>query len=366
MPPTLEDLGKILGLSKRAVSQALNDRAGTVGVSAATKERVRELAKTLGYRKNMAATALATRRTGMFGILVSVGRMHVNAVQLASAVDEFRRLGHNPLIIHDEVGSEPEPDVSLDTVINSRVDGVLLIQRKPHFSDENVEKLRDYGMSVVQVGSTNPAHNISHYLTDRKQAFQLVVEHLVSQGCRRFGAIVRSEERFLHPEWQASDMQTRVAILEAVNQARNGGADISLEIHSVHGREECPDIHLLYAPGYVAMREIIASGAIPEALICQVDGWAFGAMRACGEAGIRIPQDMAITGYGNEPSGSATHIPLTSVSLPFEEMCRAAIAELVSAVKEGRSSHRRSVVMPCELIVRRSSLRSAPELAVRQ
>jgi len=362
-PPTLEDLGKILGLSKRAVSQALHDRTGTVKVSAATRERVRALAKTLGYRKNMAAAALTTRRTGMFGILTSVGRMHVSAMQLAAAVDEFRSLGISPLVIHDAARSAAEYDFSLDTLINSRVDGVLLLHRPPHFGEAHVEKLRDYGMSIVQIGSTSPAHNISHYLTDRRQAFGLVVDHVLSQGYRRLGTITRNQDQYPHPTWQASGIQTHVAILEAVNQARNAGADISLEIYNAAGRgEEYPDVHLLYAPGYAVTRDLIAKGSLPEVLICQVDGWALGAMRACGEAGIRIPEDMAITGYGNEPSGSATLVPLTSITEPFEEMCRAAITELVSAVKEGRATHRQPVVMPCELIVRRSSLRSGAEL----
>lgn len=357
-PPTLEDLGQILGLSKRAVSQALYDRAGTVKVSAATRERVRQLAKTLGYRKNMAATALTTKRTGMFGILTSVGRMHVSAIQLATAVAEFRRLGHSPLVIHDDAKTTEQHDFSLSALINARVDGVLLIRRPPHFTDHHVEELRQYGMSVVQVGSTTPALNISHFLTDRSQAFQLIVDHLVAQGYRRLGAIVGSPESLSHPTWGTSaSRQTRTAILEAVNQARNAGTDLHLEIH------ECPKIsneeyemHELSVPGYEAMRHIIKEKKVPEALICQVDGWAWGAMRACAEAGLRIPDDMAITGYSNEPACSATYVPLTSVAEPFEEMCQAAVDELIAAVKDRRPTHRQAVFLPHQLIVRKSSL----------
>lgn len=357
-PPTLEDLGKILGLSKRSVSQALHDRAGTVKVSAATKERVCQLAKTLGYRRNMAATALTTKRTGMFGILTSVGHMHVSAIQLATAVAEFRRLGHSPLVIHDDAKLTEQRDFSLSALINASVDGVLLIRRPTHFTDQQVEELRQYGMSVVQVGSTTPATNLSHYLTDRGQAFQLIVDHLVTQGYRRLGAIVGSSESISHPAWSSSSgRQTRTAILEAVNKARNAGADLNLEIHEYPAisDEKC-EVHELSAPGYAAMRQIIKEKKVPEALICQVDGWAWGAMRACDEAGLRIPNDMAITGYSNEPACSATYVPLTSVAEPIEQMCRAAVNELVAAVKDQRLTHRQPVIMPCRLFVRKSSL----------
>lgn len=357
-PPTLEDLGQILGLSKRAVSQALYDRAGTVKVSAATRDRVRQLAKTLGYRKNMAATALTTKRSGMFGILTSVGRMHISAIHLATAVAEFRNLGHSPLVIHDDAKTTEQHDFSLSALINARVDGVLLIRRPAHFTDLHVEELRKYGMAVVQVGATTPAANLSHYLTDRSQAFQLIVDHLVSQGYRQLGAIVGPPERNSHSNWvYSAAQQTRTAILEAVNQARNAGADLSLEIH------ECPDtsneeleVHELSAPGYGAMRHIIEEKKIPEALICQVDGWAWGAMRACAEEGIRIPDDMAITGYSNEPACSATYVPLTTVAEPFEQMCAEAVSELVTAVRDQRPTHRQPVFMPHQLIVRKSSL----------
>lgn len=357
-PPTLEDLGKILGLSKRAVSQALDNRPGTVKVSEATRERVCQLAKTLGYRKNMAASALTTQRTGMFGILTSVGHMHIGTIQLALAVAEFRRLGHSPLVIYDDAKATNEQDLSLSAMINARVDGVLLIRRPVHFIDQHVAELRQYGMSVVQVGSTTAALNLSHYLTDRSQAFQLIVDHLVTQGYRRLGAIVSPPEVLHDRIWSNSaGQQTRTAILEAVNQARNAGADLNLEIHETSnisdgGRE----VHDLYAPGYEAMRQIIKAKKIPDALICQVDGWAWGAMRACAEGGLSIPNDVAITGYGNEPACSATYVPLTSVAEPFEQMCHAAVNELVAAVKDRRPTHRQPVFMSHQLIVRKSSI----------
>ena len=357
-PPTLEDMGKILGLSKRAVSQALHDRAGTVKVSAATKERVCQLAKTLGYRRNMAATALTTKRTGMFGILTSVGHMHVSAIQLATAVAEFRRLGHSPLVIHDDAKLTEQHDFSLSALINASVDGVLLIRRPTHFTDQHVEELRQYGMSVVQVGSTTPAVNLSHYLTDRSQAFQLIVDHLVTQGYHRLRAVVGRDRPNPQTGWVTpTGRQTRTAILEAVNRARNAGADLQLEFHEIPDTfDEDREVHELYAPGYEAMRHIIKEKKIPEALIFQVDGWAWGAMRACAEAGIRIPDDMAITGYSNEPACSATYVPLTSVAEPFEQMIHAAVTELVAAVKDRRPTRHQRIVMPHRLFVRQSSL----------
>lgn len=358
-PPTLADLGRLLNLSKRAVAQALNDRGGTVKVSAATRERVQSLAKKMGYRQNMAATALSTGRTGLFGILSPVGRMHVNAIHLASAVDAFRNLNISPMVICSSASNEDSQESNLSALIGARLDGVLLLNRQPHFTDRHVEELRRFGMAVVQVGSTNATSNMRHFLTSRYQAFELVLGHLVEQGFRRIGALVSAEMPSLGgAQSYSSGPQTRMALLEAANQIRNQGTDLKLEIHgaplSADGAEV---VHPLYRPGYLGMKSIIHEKKVPEALVCQVDGWAWGAMRACAEAGIRIPQDMGITGYSNEPVCAATYVPLTSIEEPFDEMCQSAVAELVAAVRKKTPPNPKATVLPCRLIIRESSLR---------
>ena len=358
-PPTLADLGRILGLSKRAVSQALNERDGTVKVSAATRERVQSLAKQMGYRQNMAAAALSTGRTGQFGILAPVGRMHVNATHLASAVDAFGEFGISPIVVYSSAKSEEGQESNLSALIGARLDGVVLLSRQPHFSESHVNELRRFGISIVQVGSTVVSPDTCHYLTDRKQAFELIFEHLVEQGYRRIGAMVGGETGVPGSNQRSiAGTQTRMAILESVNIVRNRGVDLRLQIHDAFPNEAGSNgVHPLYSPGYLCMQKIISNNQVPEALVCQVDGWAWGAMRACAEANVRIPQDMAITGYSNEPACSATNLPLTSLDEPFEEMCRAAVQELVHSVRENRPIKPQAVVMPCRLVVRQSSLR---------
>lgn len=358
-PPTLADLGRLLGLSKRAVAQALNDRGGTVKVSAATRARVQALAKKMGYRQNMAATALSTGRTGLFGILAPVGRMHVTATHLASAVDAFRDFEISPIVVCSSAKNETGQESNLAALIGARLDGVLLLDRQRHFTDRHVEELRRFGTAVVQVGSTKAASHMCHFLTDRGQAFRLVFDHLAEQGFQRIGALVSRESSTADSVSHSSaGIQTRIAILEAANQIRNEGIDLKLEIHEVAPASDGAEgVHALYREGYVGMKRIIHDHKIPEVLVCQVDGWAWGAMRACAEAGIRIPHDMGLTGYSNEPVCSATYLPLTSVEEPIDEMCRLGVAELVNAVREKRSPHQHPTLLPCQLIVRESSLR---------
>lgn len=364
-PVTLDDMGKILGLSKRAVSQALYDRPGTVKVSEKTKERVRAVAKSMGYRSNTAARSLTTGRTGLYGILVSMGKMHIRAVHLAAAVEVFRKHKITPIVINCPGNLEEDMEFSMSTLINARVDGVLLLNRHPRFQEAQLAELRRFGMSVVQVGSSESVGEISHYTVDWGKVYLPALEHLLEQGYRRIGGMVSSGE-FLRevmgdsgPSLNSNAGQrTRAAMLEAVNAARNKGWNFEFHFFDYMSQEPSPpDLHPLYLAGYLRMKEIIRKGEVPEALLCQVDGYALGAMRACQENGVRIPGDMAITGFSNEPAASAGVLPLTSIEEPFEEMCEAGISELIEATKACTRTSRQRVFFECRLITRASSLR---------
>ncbi len=359
-PPTLEDLGKILGLSKRAVSQALHDRPGTVKVSEKTRARVVALAKSMGYRPNTAAKSLTTGRTGLFGILASLGKMHISSMNLASAVEIFREKGVMPLVITSRNSSEEDFDFAISSIINARVDGVVLMHRSPWFQELHLEELRKYGMSVVQVGGGEPVGEISHYNVDWSKAYAPALNHLLEQGFTRIGGLIANDRTLLESTTASSTRQrTRFSMLEAVNEARNRGHNFQFQIFDYASNDPAPsNLHPLYQAGYFGMTEVIRRGEVPEAMMFQVDGFAFGAMRACQEAGLRIPQDMALTGYSNEPGSSAGYVPITSIEEPFEEMCAAAIQELLAATAGGRQTERKRVMFPTRLVVRSSSLRN--------
>jgi len=358
-PATLDDLGKILGLSTRAVSQALHDRPGTVKVSEKTKARVVALAKSMGYRPNNAAKSLTTGRTGMFGILAGFGKMHIRAMHLATTVEVFRSHGVTPVVFNAGNTSEEDLEFSMTSLINARVDGVVLLQRHSSFQESHVAELRKYGMSVVQVGSMEGLEETSHYSVDWSHAYRPALMHLLEQGHKRIGGLVANQKALdKRRTGQPARQRTRSSMLEAANEARNLGHNFHFQFYDYDSDIAVPDdLHPLYHIGYVGMKEIIRRNEVPDALMCQVDGFSFGAMRACKEAGLRIPEDVALTGYGNDPGSSATYIPLTTIEEPFQEMCEKAVVELLEATRVNRQTERKTFLFPTRLVVRASSLR---------
>lgn len=85
------------------------------------------------------------------------------------------------------------------------------------------------------------------------------------------------------------------------------------------------------------------------------DHWAFGALRACAEAGLTVPRDVAVAGFENYPSSATGILTLTSVGQPLEEMHRLAMADLQTMLQTGKTMPKKDVLMPCELFVREST-----------
>jgi LacI family transcriptional regulator len=110
-----------------------------------------------------------------------------------------------------------------------------------------------------------------------------------------------------------------------------------------------------YAPGQAAIRSLIESGERPEALLCSNDDMAIGAIAACVAAGLRVPEDIAITGFDNTTAGRYACPPLTTVAQPTEAVAKKAVELLLKQTRgETISASEELVKLPCQLVVRQS------------
>jgi DNA-binding LacI/PurR family transcriptional regulator len=110
-----------------------------------------------------------------------------------------------------------------------------------------------------------------------------------------------------------------------------------------------------YAPGQAAIRSLIENGERPEVLLCSNDDMAIGAIAACVEAGWRVPEDIAITGFDNTTAGRYACPPLTTVAQPTEALAKKAVELLLKQMRgETISTGEELVKLPCQLVVRQS------------
>jgi len=352
---TLIDLAKILKLTPRAVSKALNGEDSTVRVSDATRKRVQALAQRLNYRPNRMAQTLRTGKSGMVGILVCQAFGHIFQLKLYYARQYAEKCGFIPniyVVPDDSVASRSR---AVDVMIDSKVDAVIIFN---DFGDKQVERLIAASVPVVMMGITS-APRMASYFGDIKGGFSALATHLIGEGARSLSLLGINETPDPQLPWHVQS--ARDGIEDAIQKARLSGLHLTFHTHiqelSFEGfmLRDVPHIHGLHAGGYLAMREFLRKQPAPDAVICIGDAVAQGALLVCSEMGIRVPQQMLIAGCGDEPSSSAGLLPLTTIRPPLDELCRLAFEHLMKMLDGQASQEFLSVCLPYKLIPRASS-----------
>jgi LacI family transcriptional regulator len=331
---TSKDVAARAGVSRTTVSFVLND-VRHANISDETRQRVLQAAETLGYVPHAAARALAGGKTGTIGLLLRPLRM--------ASVDAFlHQLIHGlmavclergyRLLVETAAPSSP-PESYLHMVRDNQIDALVVLGI--YEEDPALTSIIASGFPVVLVGHfDDPIARI--VFTDNRVGIASAVDHLLTLGHRRFG--------FIHfvPLPTIPDEPRLDGYVRAL-----AAAGIPLEPGLVLGGG------FSAASGYAAMRHILSSGNPPTALVAGNDTIAIGAMTAIREAGLRIPNDVAVTGYDDIPMARFAVPPLTTVGLPTHDMGRAA-GELAIAAIEGDPAHDRIRTFNSRLIVRHS------------
>jgi len=283
--PTSAEVAERAGVSRTTVSFVLND-VRSMNISEATRLKVLEAARDLGYEPHAGARSLAGGSTGTVAVLIPRSdHLHVDAFlpRLLSAVnDRCHVYGYKVLLeAADDQGKAPGAFMNLAR--GKRVDGLVIanmrVAERPF-----VEQLHADGFPIVVSGNGVDAfHTRSGESDDIVQA-RLVTQHLLALGHKRIAHVA-----FAAPEFE-------VVVL------RRTGFEQALRDAGIK-----PDPALMaYADisaqsGYLEVRAMLERGASFTALFAGNDTIAFGALRALLEAGLRVPQDVAVVGYDDIP-----------------------------------------------------------------
>jgi LacI family transcriptional regulator len=226
-----------------------------------------------------------------------------------------------------------------------RVDGLIIMAPDQGGFDASHRVLRS--MPVVYVNSPFESSLSDSIGFNNFEGFYNITSHLVNMGHRRIAMITGPAT--------AIDAQER---LRGYRQAlRDGGIELepSLEVVGNFTRQS----------GYQAVSTILGSRKRPTAIAAANDLSAMGAISALHEAGVRIPDQMAITGFDDDPSARYSTPPLSTVRVRPREMGRLAIQYLVGRIRKVADAEGRKIELPFEIVLRASSLGSRREGASR-
>jgi LacI family transcriptional regulator len=327
---TLADVAEYAGVSASTASRALNGRGE---LSPETRAAVIEAADRLHFEPSQLARSLRTRTTSTIGFVVPDVSSPFYASALQGAQRTLGEAGYRVLLMDSGQSADGEL-AALRTLLAHRVDGLLVstigIERERF--DSLVTRR---GTPCVFFDSAVEDSGEGSVLLDNAAGIELLVEHVLEHGHRQIGLLVGSIE-------ETSGIERVRAFHEA---ARRHG----LEVHPDHVAGE----RWTLENGRDATRRILASDPPPTAIVSSSVELALGALLACRELGVRIPDDLALATFDDAYFAELLDPPLTAVAYDPSVVGSRAASLLVEAIRDA-DAEPRNVTIPVALVTRRS------------
>jgi LacI family transcriptional regulator len=334
MSATLSDIAKDLNISVVTVSKALRNKGR---ISARTRTRVLKRAKELDYRPNWVARSLVTRRTYTIGLLLP-DFTHPFFADIAKSIAEtVRPRGYHVIISYFEEDPDLER-VEADSLLARRVDGLILASSQSPDRLELFEELRSRKVPLVLIDRPIDGVRASFVGVDNEAVGRLATTHLIEQGCRRI-AHLRGPQIGL----AAKRLSGYLASLKKNKLTAPKGfvVDAGFQDHT----------------GYLAMKQLLTARPVPDGVFCYNDPVAIGAMKALHQAGLKVPEDVAVVGAGNVHYADALAVPLTTIDQKTREMGARAAELLLGQIGAKRLPRPKKIFIVPELVPRKSTER---------
>jgi DNA-binding LacI/PurR family transcriptional regulator len=335
--PTIRDVGREAGVSYAAASYVLSGSKHAERISPVAKQRIIEAAAKLGYVRSSVGTALARGYLETVVLLVvswDMASSHAALTILLTQTAASRGLTTIVYIANDS----NEANAFLGTVCSLHPYGLLLLWDSETVSVEQLDHIRSLGIPITDLVPSGPPCT-AVVTVDREQAFYLVGRHLVELGHTEIGMV--DDFRSL----------SRTSNLKLAG-LRHALAESGLSLDDDLLQQVDGDVFQI---GYQGTLDLLARRKDVTAIICLTDKSAFGAISAVQSLGLRVPEDISVSGYSDESESRFFSPSLTTVKGPEPKIANAAIETLIKARSGQAIRHRVQAIGPMELVVRRST-----------
>lgn len=339
MSATIHDVARRAGVSISTVSRVLN---GTTAVNQDKRRAVLEAAQALGYSPNPAARSLLGKKTGGIGVLLPYVSGEFFA-ELLNGLDEAAQDTGRFLVVSTSHRHREEFNAAIQAM-NRRVDGLVVMA--PELDAGDVASILGPNRDVVFINTFTEGVVTDVLNFDNFGGAFALTRHLLDLGHRRIAVIKGAPG--------AWDARERVRGFRAAMAEAGVEDTLGLEFEGEY----------IQAAGYAAAKLILDSVPRPTAILAANDYCAAGVLSALNGAGVKVPDEVAVAGFDGVTSARYMLPPLTTVQVPIREIGYQSVSRLVARLEgqEDREVNRHRV-MPVELVVRRSTAKSAPDSA---
>ena len=330
---TMKRIAGELGVSITTVSKVLNNRQD---IGSATRARVLAKVAELGYQPNAVARSLTLRRTHTLGVVIP-DLMHSFFVEIVAGLEAVASARGYGLLLCSSNEDPVKERAELEMLRHRQVDGIVLASVDASGNSDLLQRLGTLNVGLVMIDrDDHPTVKCDRVLTDDVQVGRLATAHLLENGRGAIAHIMGPP--IAHAKRRAEGYR---AVLE------EHGADMRPGWIVRGGFME--------ADGYRAMKKLLTVAPRVDAVFAANDPSAIGAMKAIWEAGLRVPEDIAVVGAGDIALGDLLRVGLTTVGWSRDEQGRRAAELMLDRIGPDPSDEFRSIVIAPRLIVRRSS-----------
>jgi LacI family transcriptional regulator len=333
-PVTMRDVASAAGVSVATVSRVLN---GSGSVTSFTRHNVQQAVARLAYVPDNAARSLSTRNTRCIGMLLPdlYGEFFS---ELIRGVDRAVRARGLHLLLSCSHGDAAEARAALEA-LRGRVDGMLIMS--PHVDGKVLSTSVPSSVPTVLMNTHVDANRYSTISIDNAGGAGALMRHLVGRGHRGIAHIAGPEDNV--------DAKGRLsAYLHSLAELLPGATP---QVLRGDFTEES---------GYRAGRQLVSLSERPDAVFAANDMMAIGCLFALSEAGIVVPDEIALAGFDDVPIARFVSPPLTTVRIRIAELGELALERLVTAIEAGEQDKVTRQTLRTELVVRSSCSRAKP------
>jgi len=303
---------------------------GSGAVTELTRQRVLRAAQHLRYTPHEAARSLITRRTRTIGVLLP--DIHGEYFsELIRGIDRAARVRNLHLLVSSSHGDAGEAALAL-RAMNGRVDGVLVMS--PYLDAQSLDAALPPTLPAVLLNTPEEAGRAPAFVIDDFGGARTIVEHLRSLGYQRIAHIAGPDGNYESAE--------RLRGFEAAL-----GPALAAKALVLAG-------NFTEESGYQAGQKLAAAKPRPDAVFAANDMMAIGCLLALRDAGVRVPEDMALAGFDDIPIARYISPPLTTIRAQTTELGQQALEELARTIEEPRSARAERRTLSTQLVIRES------------
>lgn len=332
---TIYDVARMLNISPSTVSRGLKDHPH---IRVETRDKIKKMAHEMGYQRNKFASSLRKKKTETIGVVIPRLNSHFMATAIAGIEKITNKYGYG-LIISQSQESARHEVTCISTLFNSRVDGLLISLA---FDTDNLNHfniLFKRNIPVIFFDRVEQCNGCMNVVIDNFKAGYEITSHLIGQGCRRIVHLGGN-------------------LLRNVYSGRSGGYRQALADSGIEFEDDLLMIGELNSQaGIDAARAMMEMKEMPDGIFTANDTSAVAVICELEKAGVKIPGDVAVAGFNNEPISRVVRPNLTTIDYPAREIGEIAATSLLNILNEKGPFNLSTIVLKHELIVRESTMR---------